>query len=363
MAFYWGSTLGSVTSYATSLSLLLFYFLAQPKHKLLFPFIYLGILFYVFAGFNFSDELERAYYTDFVRFMIIVVCSVEVLQRTSKKDIYLLLLVGAVSIIINAVAFPAANRFMSASYGRYSGFYINPNYAGAICIVGFALSYAMADKRLRLGGQLLFTLGGILTFSRTFIVIWLMINLVAIYRNKKNIYAPAIGAIALILVFAFSGRLALSTDRFSALTSIFSEGPVETSTITRDSRTETWATYADVIMDNPIFGNGYNKLRSKKYGIGVHNSYLMVLGEAGILPFLIIVGIYVYLLIKTLIYFNEYSEYFYLTAVIALSLTTGHGYFDIFFNIFITMFVYVKIRELDKEKKLKNLALKEDNSQ
>jgi len=364
MLAYWGSTMGSISSYGSSLLLIIYFLLAKQKHRLVFPFILLGILYFTLSSLNFSTENDIEYIKDFVRFMIVVVCAGEVLYRTTKKEIYLIFFIGALSIIINAFIFPTANAAFSANYGRFSGFYLNPNYAGSICLLGYALSYAVKDKRLRLAGQFVFTLAGVLTFSRTFIVIWLFVNFIAIYQSRKNLIAPVIGGLVLILVFTFSSGLTLNTERFSALESIFDEESVQTSTITKDSRTATWAAYFDRIMDKPLLGNGYNKLQSKAYGPGVHNSYLMVIGEAGIVPFLLMIGIYLFLVLKSYKSFKTHPEYFYIICVIAIGMSTGHGFFHNFFSVLISMFIYIEHRKIKEGRQIDGIKIiKKDVSQ
>ena len=281
LSAYFGIALGSAASYASSLLLLFYFIFTREKHKPLFPFILLGILYYLISGLNFENGDALDFMKEFLRFLIVVVCAVEILYRTDKRDIYIILLIGAASIIINATVFPLANINFYPTYGRYSGFYLNPNFAGSICLVGFALSYSILPKWFRVLGQLMFTLAGILTFSRGFIVIWLLINLISIYNNRKNIVVPMIGAGVMIVFLALSSMLSLNRQRFAALQSIFqSDAQVQTKTITEDSRTATWALYTDLIASKPLFGNGYGRM-SKKTALlpGVHNSYLKVLGR------------------------------------------------------------------------------------
>ena len=92
----------------------------------------------------------------------------------------------------------------------------------------------------------------------------------------------------------------LNTQRFNALKSVFSD-EVDTEAISKNSRNETWSLYTDVILENPIIGNGYRSMQGKNadtVGVkaGVHNSYLMALGEAGVIPFLMLIIIQSYLL-------------------------------------------------------------------
>ncbi|MBU2945657.1 O-antigen ligase family protein [Zobellia uliginosa] len=312
------------------------------------PFIFLTLFYFIFSGVNALygvNEIEII--KEFIRSLAIVVFSVEVLHRTSKKEIFNILLIGAGSIIINALVFPLANANFYPTYGRYSGFYLNPNLAGSICLIGYSLSYLVPKLGFRVLGQFILTLAGILTFSRTFILIWLLINLVAIYRSRKNIITPIIGAGTFVIFFAISSMLSLNKERFSAFSSIFSnEQAVQTKTLGEDSRTETWALYTEYVLDKPLFGNGYYFFQLHRPGLpGVHNSYLMVIGEAGILPFLIMIGIYLFILYRSLLVFKTNPEYLYLSLTISIYLMTGHGYFDNYCNIFISMYVYINVKE------------------
>lgn len=345
---YFGGGLGSLSSYLSSIIILAYFFLSKEKNKLLLPFILLGILYYMLSGLNYSEPIYgiEFFIKDFIRFMIVVLFAGEFLYKTSNKDIYIILLIGATSIVINAVIFPLANANFYPTYGRFSGFYLNPNFAGSICLIGYALSYVIPNKVLKLGGQMLFTLAGILTFSRSFIVIWLLLNIIAIYNNKKNMLAPAIGALVLLLVFTVSSMLTLNTDRFKALQSIFGEEKVQTRTIQEDSRTDTWALYTDLILDRPFLGNGYESFKTKLSGLpGVHNSFLLVIGEAGILPFLLMLGIYSYLLLKGIQKFKQHPEYLYITVVLIMSLMVGHGYFDNYYNVILSMYLYIQYKK------------------
>lgn len=356
---YFGGNLGPIASYASSLLLLFYFVFTKKKHRPLLPFILLGILYFMLSSLNYTAGLAIDFIKEFVRFMIVVVCAVELLYRTNKKEIYIILFIGALSVIINATVFPLANANFYPTYGRYSGFYLNPNFAGTICLVGFALSYSIRPKWFQVAGQLAFTLAGILTFSRGFIVIWLLINFISVYNNRRNIVVPLIGAGVLVMFLAISSLLSLNRERFKALQSIFeSDTQVITSTITEDSRTATWAMYTDIIAEKPFFGNGFGKMSAKTVQLpGVHNSYLLVFGEAGFVPFLLMLGIYCYLIVFSFLKFKTKPEYFYLSCVLSLSLMVGHGYFNDFYNVVISMFVYVKLRQL-RDNKGMELALR-----
>ncbi len=343
---YVGPSMGSFVSYSTSLLLLVYFFASPPWHKPAIPFIIFAILFYAITSFNYTEADTTNYFMkESLRFMIAVVCGTQLLYNCKPKDLFYFFLLGAGSVILNAVFFPEANALHGLIKGRFSGFYLNPNFAGSACLFGFALSYTIKSRTWRLIGQFAFTLAGIFTLSRTFVIVWLIINLIAIIRDKKNLLVPVIGAVVLIGVFTFTDSKMFDSDRFNALGSLFDEGPVETKTLEQDSRTATWALYYDMIMDKPIFGHGFLKFQ-KKTGIlpGVHNTYLMVIGEAGIIPFLILIGLYSYLLVASFRQFKTRPELFYVMVIISLSMMVGHTYFSTYQNMLLSIYVYVQLR-------------------
>ncbi|WP_158306092.1 O-antigen ligase family protein [Maribacter sp. HTCC2170] len=277
--------------------------------------------------------------------MILVVCAPEVLKRTKHRDIFYLALVGAFSVVVNAMVFPESNMIHGLVIGRYSGFYLNPNSAGTVCLIGFALSYSIKSIKWRYMGQFAFTLAGLLTLSRTFIVVWLLINIFAIYRQKRNVWVPFIGAAVLVLVLTFTDRTIFAADRFEALSSFFDEGPVKTKTIKHDSRTATWAQYYPLISEKPLLGHGFGSFQTKENNLpGAHNGFLLVIGEAGIIPFFLFLGVYIYLLVCSLKIFKQYPEILYMCLVLILALMASHTYFTSYFIVFMSMYLYIKLR-------------------
>lgn len=347
---YFGPLFGTIASYSTSLLLIFYFLMVKPKNILLIPFVLVGVLYFIFSSFHFSNEDETNFIKNFIRFMVVVICGGAALYRTNRKELVYILLFGALSIVINAIFFPNSYTEFSTISGRASGFYLNPNYAGIVCLAGYSLTYKLKGNMKYLF-QLMFTLAGILTFSRTFMLIWLLINIVSVYVDRRNLKGLGIGGAVLILLFSISSFLELNTERFAALESLFSSNqPVRT--IKSETRLETWSRHTPIIWENPIFGNGYGTLSSKRHGSGgIHNTYLMVWGEAGIIPFMVLVSLHTFLLIKSLKTFKEYPEYFFLALTIAMAMLASHGYFASFFMVSISMYVYI---HLNHTKNLRN---------
>jgi len=349
---YINDNVGSIVSYLSIALMMLYYLLVEKKSKPLLPFLLLGFSYFIIAGLGYDGEETTYYFVNFAKFILVIICGAEVLKNTSLKELYIILIFGALSIICHALFFSNIDFRFGASYGRYSGLYLNPNPAGVICLAGFSLSFGIKNPKLKLIGQLIFSFAGIITLSRYFIVTWILLNLISVIVNKKNLIAPLISVVVLIFIISFSSSsFKLNTDRFEALQSIFSTKKTKTEAITNNSRQETWAIYTDIILNKPFFGNGYKKIgEHNNLGSGVHNTYLLVLGEAGILPFLILIWIVVNLLLKG---YNDYKSklhYFLFAIVIATFLLVSHTFFGHFYYTFITLFLYLKLNKTVEKK-------------
>tara|TARA_R110000868_G_scaffold184619_5_gene426255 strand:+ start:6272 stop:7360 length:1089 start_codon:yes stop_codon:yes gene_type:complete len=344
---YTNPSLSSVVSILTSLLLLVYFIQSKPKQKPVIAFLLFTILYFTISSFNYYGfEIELI--KEFIRFMILILGITEVMYRSSYKELFYILLLGAISIILNALVFPYTNALYGLVQGRYSGFFLNPNSAGITCLLGVAISYTIINSRVRLAGQAIFTLAGILTLSRTFIVIWVIINFLAVIRDRKNLLVPVIGALALILVITFTDSKLFAADRFEALTAFFGGGEVKSKTIKNDSRDQTWALYYDYVFDSPITGNGYKSFQVKTKKLpGTHNTYLMVVGESGVIPFLIFIGIYFYLFKYSFLYFRKEPNLIYILIVILLNLMVSHTFFSNYLSIALSIFIFLKIRDLN----------------
>jgi O-antigen ligase len=339
-----GSTAGSLVS-ALFFVLIIFYFFVSPKPKLMVSLIVLGLAYHIIGGINYTGE-TRDFYVDATKYFIFIIGIVYLAKITTHKELALFAFIGSLSILINAVAF-------SSLYGRYGGFYINPNNAGIICLIAFSLTFTINNTILKLITQLLIVIAGIMTLSRYFILLLVLINVISIVANIKNSISLVAGSIALVVVLTVSSIFNLNTVRFSAFQSLFEGDQIETKTITENSRDETWALYTDLILDNPVFGVGYNTLHGDKtkysdVGYGVHNTYLMAIGESGIIPFMLFVIIYVSLLFRSFKYLKTNPEYACLGTILVTFLLVSHNYFDNFLVLFTTIWLYQRVKDKPK---------------
>lgn len=338
--------LGSMLSHLTMALLIGYFVMVKEKGPVLWVFVFLGLSYYFIAGLQFTGIPERDFLMLVIKYTIVIVAGTEVLRKSSLNEVYNVLMIGAASVIIHALFFPNYNVNFSPNYGRFSGFYLNPNSAGAICLAGLALNFGVKNRVLKYLGFIIFAVGGFFTFSRYFLAMFLLMNMLLVVLNKKNLIVPIVAVIGLIVLFSFGSNLTVNAERFNAFKSIFSDD-VDTETLKEDARTQTWASYNDVIGASPVLGHGFGKLQGGHFGltVGVHNTYLMVIGEAGIIPFSILVGMCIFFLIRGLACFRTHPEFTVLAIVFSTALLVSHTYFDRYSLLFISMYLYIALTE------------------
>lgn len=269
-----------------------------------------------------------------------------VAHNSNKNEIYALLLLGALSIIFESI-------FQKGINGRFSGFYLNANPAGFACILGYSLSFSIDNKKIKILGQLLFSIAGFLTFSRTFLLIWVLINLLSLLINYKNVYKIIVGVVLFSLFLSFESKSDLDNRRVNAFLALF-DGKVDED-LKKESRTETWANYYDKILNKPIFGNGYRTFSGETFGSeystytirnGVHNTFLMIIGEAGFFVLLYFLWIYGALLINGIRVFKVDSLVFFASFSLIMYMLTSHNYFDNYLVLFVSLWLYFQMNKM-----------------
>ena len=210
------------------------------------------------------------------------------------------------------------------------------------------MTYAFKNETARLVFLMIVTLCGVLTFSRTFFVLWVLMNLISIFQNPKNGKALFLGLGMLFIFVGLSSALQLNTERLELLTGLL-DNKLDTETASDDNRTETWEMYYDDILDAPLIGKGYKYFSGQsneiKYTIGVHNTYLRIIGESGIIPFLLFIGIYAYIFFKSLTLFKSKIYLMLLTICLAGLLLTLHNFIEQTYVMLITLWVFNNLKE------------------
>jgi O-antigen ligase len=333
-----GASLGSLFSYITIILLVIFYFL-EKKTTPNWWIIILALSFYLISSFQYYG-VTKDFYMVFVKYLIFVLCGYELTKGVSAIEFFYFFLIGAISIGIEAM-------FLPSIYGRYSGLYLNPNVAGFICIYGYSLTYALKNTSLKLIGQFIFTLMGLLTFSRTFIVIWVLLNIISLKISIKNIRILGIGILIFSTLLFIDEEVGLNNPRFEQLKNIANNENVSVTEINEDSRLDTWAKYYDKIFESPLFGSGYGTFSGNMDSQGVHNTYLMIIGEAGIIPFFIFISLIIYLYYWSIIFFKRSPNLIMQTVALTIFLLANHNFFTFYYVTFAAMWIQYQIYKLN----------------
>ena len=335
---------GMFLSYGTFL-LIIVYFFFNKKERPIIPFIVLGLLYFVISVLVDTQNTENFIVT-FIKYFIIIILVIKLLKDTTDKEIFIVLLLGSLSIIYESV-------FIIDIGGRFSGFYLNPNFAGFICVLGCCLSLSIDNKMLRVFGHLLFSIAGLVTFSRTFLLLWVLINIISLLSNYKNVYKIVIGIVLFSLFVSLGDNFDFNSRRLDAFTSIL-DGKISDEML-EDSRIQTWALYYYKVLNKPFFGNGYLSFSGKTDGIGensdsiqgAHNTFLMILGESGIFVFLYFTAIYGGFIVTGIRVFKDEPFIFLISFSLFMYMLTSHNYFDNYIILFVSLWLYLKI---DKKK-------------
>jgi O-antigen ligase len=335
----YGNSAGSLLSYSSFVLLIIYYFLSH-KSKPVWPFIIFALSYFTISGLIGVDD-EKYYFIDFLKYLLVIICGGQLVFNTKLNELIIIIAIGVSSILFNVLFFPT-------DYGRYSGFYMDPNSAGFASLIGFALCFGLKNQKWKLIGHFFFTFCGILTFSRTFLLLWFILIIISIFQNKKNFKILGIGIATILLLFSVNQLLKLNSERFNIIDSIVNKGQVNSFT-KKNPRTETWSLYYDLIANSPIVGSGYKTFTSDViHDDGVHNNYLRILGESGIFPFLLFAGIYFYILYQSIKFFKSDNQLFLLSiSLIGLHLT-NHNFDTLYYIALVSMWLYFKVCDSSK---------------
>jgi hypothetical protein len=334
------ATTGAVLSYGLFLLLIIYFF--NKKETPIVPLVILGLLYFLISIVVDSQNSE-GFITTFIKYLIFVIMGVSVIKDVTKNEIFYFLLLGALSIIYESV-------FVIDIGGRYSGLYLNPNFAGCICILGYCFSFSISNKKSRIIGQILFSFAGFVTFSRTFLLLWVLVNILSLSISYKNSYKIILGLLLISLFVSFGNKFDFNTKRLEAFATIL-DGKISQD-LAENSRTETWAKYYDRIINNPFFGNGYLSFSGKTYGEddkaygieGVHNTPLLIIGESGIFVFLYFLWIYGGFVVSGVHYFKEDHTLLLVSFSLFIYMLTTHNFFNNYILLTISIWLYQQIQ-------------------
>ena len=206
--------------------------------------------------------------------------------------------------------------YLSTAEERFLGTFSSPNIAGAAACQAVVLALSLLNSRYRKFAWAVAILGSaavIMTFSRTAIIILILILAFFLWSSMSNVHHERRQSTAVWLTLAFMvvvfglaavnrEHLPLKPGQLERIEWVITFGGTDS----RIQRFEIWPLGMSLIAESPLFGHGLSQFHhlegaptcyggTEEYAItcGVHNSYMMLWGEAGIVPlalFLLFVG-------------------------------------------------------------------------
>lgn len=239
---------------------------------------------------------------------VVTASAIIVLQNAKERDlVWSMRLVVAFSILVLFLEY--SSRFslplkMSTVVGRAAGLYMNPNSAPFFLCAAMPLVTLRASVLVRLAWYLMVGIATQLTFSRGGMLLWISMVVMAEAFSLSSTRGKNYGLKVLVLAFV---ALALYTayGLFIESAQTFLAGALDENTANRlrfganDSskiRIYIIERAIDVAQSSIVFGKGIGFAYSWGEGISVHNIFVLVLLEQGVLGLLWMALLFVSLL-------------------------------------------------------------------
>lgn len=251
---------------------------------------------------------------------------------------------------------------------RGFGLFANPNEAGIVSCVCLAL--LMYLNVIRKSRKYLFlmaipVIGVFASFSKSaMLILFLLVFLFILFKRSKvqiSIFVlVALAIFSLISSFDFSllndfGFSDVQVRRLQQVFDIVAGDGLNAGTTS--SRSLLWGFGYEMFLNEPFFGNGLGSLHHMDYiknefgePQGVHNLYLMLLGESGIVPFLLVISplffTFAFSLFKSILCNNvSYFLSFTLLFIFFVDAMATHNAMSIKFNAVFLSLVFISYRK------------------
>ena len=312
-------------------------------------FSIISFLYFIIGAFNYNGSLIIMLII-MIKFYLLLYGLNATLSYVSEEKIVLLLFIGSFMILLDSIYFrfnDVVFDYHINPYYRYSGFYLNPNTAAFVSIVGY-IFVLVKNYRFKLFLLLTFTLFGFMTLSRTFMMSWIIINIIySIYNKKHLLYIPFF-VLSIPLIAFFNNIFNLETNRMDFVVNFFKKGYIDLDIFNYNARQNTWGQYYDKIFDYPLFGSGFKSFSGgwEYFDQGVHNTFLLIIGESGLIPFILFTLFIIFIMYKTYKMIKSNLLSILLMLALLMQLLVSHNFFDSSLMIFILVFVINKINQL-----------------
>jgi len=167
----------------------------------------------------------------------------------------------------------------------------------------------------------------------------------------KNARMLVLGFGILSMLLVFNEFLPVKNQRLEQIGAMASGDAKKAKGINEDSRWETWSRYFDPLLDKPLFGNGYGGFGSNgvKSPVGVHNTYLLIWGEGGIIPIILFLSYIGYLFVKTNKEFSTAPHLLMMTIALSIFLLTNHNFLTTNYSILLYVWIHIKLKEKEQK--------------
>ena len=310
------------------------------------------ILFFLFTLLNYDGAIAP-WIIQVSKYTALLFGSYRAIMVLRNRDMYWMFLIGGIFVFLDAFYFHWNISMNEAIYGngrtgRYAGLYINANSAGAAMLFGLLVSYK-ENGYYKTMGLLVCSLAGLLSLSRSFMLTLLIYLILSIRLRPKYIVYTLLFGVFVRFLTPFTDLIDLRVDRVELLLSFIQHGTVSTSLVSGDSRSSLLLDYSDLIIDNLFVGNGFDSFRSGEMvstGLGVHNTYAMVLGEGGVFPFMLFMAFLGYLFVKSVSNFDFQSVKFKTIILVLIQFMISHTFFEIPFRILLFSFLIFTLKDV-----------------
>ena len=292
-------------------------------------------------------------------------------KQTLNILAWLMFISSTLIIVANLTGMQESGNY--SDQNRFSGFFVNPNQAGLCTNFTLALLLYNLQNAKKLGFYalilaILITLYScILTFSKSAIIVsLLLISSYGAFQVLGKGFDRSHSSRAIIGLLLVVGSIILAYDRYGSdfLTKL-NEGQSRRLDYTMEivrgqvnrevtsGRSDLLAHGMDLIKENPIVGYGLGTFVAfEKYDVGVHNQFLQVWGEAGIIAFIVYCWLFIGLLISSLRIAETRTKILsvHITLIIVLYGTNTHAIFnEQMINIFLGVLLVILTCSINRE--------------
>ena len=325
-------------------------------------FLILYLIFGIFATFIFGSFVEI--FDKIISIIISIALNILFVNLFIKaklsgnfssilKKIYWLALFSSLSGLLITISGLYAYGNYKAGEGRISGFFANPNELGLM--INFAISmtlfYILKKQSLKyIVFYFVLLYASVYTFSKASIITSLLITFLFLFYIslskshlvlRYKVYVISIISAVVIMWFSESIMSNWSIDQVHRITQTFRllNGEIDSESTT--GRSGLYQYGIQKIKSNPLIGYGigtFSRFKEYELGIGSHNAFLLIIGEAGAIPFIFFLFNYFKLLVTT--YLNQLIKERFIIYAISISLIIYFmGTHGVFHSRFVILFL------------------------